>query len=63
MNKWNDYNGVDSPGFGETDILEVEYRTGRRAVSNYPWMLSGWYWWPRTGGRDIVKWRLTKPVQ
>lgn len=59
--KWKEYNGVDSPGFNQRDIVEVEYRDGRKAMGNEPWMFSGWQWRPDgDSARDIVKWRLVK---
>jgi hypothetical protein len=59
--KWQDYNGVDSPFFNDKDIVEVEYRDGRRSTGDEPWMFSGWQWWAGgTSPRDIVKWRLVK---
>jgi hypothetical protein len=61
--KWNDYNGVDSPSFGPRDIVEVEYRDGRKAMGNEPWMFSGWQWWAVVAAREIVKWRLVKNGQ
>lgn len=59
--KWNDYDGTNPVAFDRRDIVEVEYRDGRKATGNEPWMFSGWQWWPGgNASRDIVKWRLVK---
>lgn len=57
QNGWIVYEGNTVPPlFGNDDVVEVEYRDGRRASGNEPWMLQGWN---HTGFRtDIVKYRL-----
>jgi hypothetical protein len=62
--EWKEYNGDVNTldGWHEADVVEVEYRDGRKSISNEPWMFSGWNWGDTAipWHNDIVRWRHDK---
>ena len=63
-NNWNEHNGdiMKLPYWRDTDVLEVEYRDGRRATGTDPCTFSGWDHINSSGDwpNDIVRWRHAK---
>ncbi len=55
--EWFEYGaGMAPPIFNRNDLVEVEYRNGRKARGTQPWMFAGWNHNNMPG--DIVRYRL-----
>jgi hypothetical protein len=55
---WFEFDGKVMPSFHDRDEVEVEYRSGRRAQGDQPWMMQGWQWRDQPSSTDIVRYRV-----